>query len=462
MSLVDKMKDEKLGCAIIYNFTKGYGRPVEMSLYNYVLPFMYDDIFRGNILKASSYEECIRLCLKEDFKFGENIKNNIKNFESMTSKTLGLSMLNQMIIFDLHDEKMSGVTIESQVMDLNEALILGRWFAELTVEEILESLEPKREIIVILGSDTIGDDVDLSYYRRLGDVKIYPLVNDHDIPVLIQDATIVVTNKNNLNQETLKDATNLKLICLFATGYNNVDLEYCQSRGIKVANVKDYSTPSVVQHTFALFFYLYEKLPYYDHYVKSGKYVNDKMFSHFEKHFNELTGKTWGIVGLGNIGKKVASVAEAFGANIIYYSTSGANNNSDYQRVDFETLLKESDVISIHAPLNDQTHDLFNREAFEKMKQGAYLINVGRGNIVNETDLRYALEQHLIAGAGLDVLAHEPMMSNNPLLHIKNSLRLIVTPHIAWASVEARKRVVQEVYLNIESFLENKVRNIVN
>lgn len=461
MRLVDKMRDEKLGCAIINSFTKGYAKPVEMSVYNYVLPFLYCDIFRNNILNSRSFEDCVELSMQENLNFGEEIIQAIEDSEIVTSKILGLALINKMISFDVYNDKMSGFYSENTVLDLNEALILGKWFSELSIETIIDSLTPRREKIVILGSNTIGQDVDLSYYRNLGEIAIYPMVNNQDIPGLIKDATIVVTNKNTLNQETLSTATKLRLICLFATGYDNVDINYCKSRGIKVANVKGYSTATVVQHTFALFFYLYEKLPYYDHYVKSGKYINDTMFSHFEKHFNELVGKTWGIVGLGEIGKKVAQVAEVFGANVIYYSTSGRHNDSDYRRVNFDTLLKESDVISIHAPLNDNTVDLFDGEALQKMKRSAYLINIGRGSIVNEADLCYALEQRIIAGAALDVLSSEPMRRDNPLIRIKNSLRLIITPHIAWASVEARNRVAKEVYINIESFLNHQDRNIV-
>ncbi len=268
-------------------------------------------------------------------------------------------------------------------------------------------------------------------------------------------------NKTVLNEDNLKNARKLKLICLFATGYNNIDLNYCRRHGIMVANVKGYSTPSVAQHTFSLLFYLYEKLPFYDHYVKSGRYSRDTSFTHFEKYFNEIEGKTWGIVGLGDIGQRVATIATAFGANVIYYSTSGRHDDARYERVDFDTLLERSDVISIHAPLNKATYHLFDQTAFAKMKETAYLINVARGAIIVEEDLAKALVDGKIAGAGLDVLEQEPMAKNNPLLAIRNSMRLVITPHIAWASVESRTRCVEEVYLNIESFIEGKGRNII-
>ena len=218
----------------------------------------------------------------------------------------------------------------------------------------------------------------------------------------------------------------------------------------------------MAQHTFALLFYLYEKLPYYDHYVKSGRYSRDDSFTYFEKYFNEIEGKTWGIVGLGDIGRRVASIATAFGANVVYYSTSGAHDDPTYPRVDFETLLKTCDIISCHAPLNDKTYHLFDYEAFSQMKETAYFINVGRGASVVEEDLVRALNEDLIAGAGIDVMEVEPLPVTSPLLGVRNSMRLIITPHIAWASVESRTRCVNEVYENIRSFVhDGKGRNLV-
>lgn len=301
--------------------------------------------------------------------------------------------------------------------------------------------------------------MDLSPFDALGDVVVYQTVKPEEVPILIKDASIVVVNKTVLNEAVLSEARKLKLICLFATGYDNIDIDYCSRAGIMVSNVRGYSSASVAMHTFSLLLYLYEKLPYYDHYVKSGRYSRDVSFTHFEKKFNELEGKTWGIVGLGDIGKRVASIAEAFGCHVIYYSTSGNHDDDRYERVDFDDLLEQSDVISIHAPLNKNTYHLFDIEALKKMKKSAYLINVGRGGIIVEEDLAKALVDNEIAGAGLDVLEHEPMEKNNLLLGIRNSMRLIITPHIAWASVESRKRCVEEVILNIESYIEGNSRN---
>ena len=193
------------------------------------------------------------------------------------------------------------------------------------------------------------------------------------------------------------------------------------------------------------------RLAYYDHYVKSGAYCENPGFSHFDEKFSELDGKTWGIVGLGAIGRRVAAIAEAFGCHVIYYSTSGRNTDQSYERVDFEELLERSDVISLHAPLNPDTEGLMNREAFRKMKKSAFLVNVARGGLVMEQDLADALNEGEIAGAGLDVLCQEPMRPENPLFAIRDSRKLIITPHMAWAPVETRERLMRCVYKNIET-----------
>ncbi len=308
--------------------------------------------------------------------------------------------------------------------------------------------------IVFLDRKSIGEDIDLAEYNKLGQVVIYDYSTDEQIPERVNDADIIVCNKMPINEQSVGKAINLKLVCVTATGTNNLDKEYLEKRGIAWRNVAGYSTEAVAQHTFALLFYLLEHLSYYDNYVKSDKYVNDSMFTHFEKHFNELSGKKWGIIGLGNIGKRVADIATCFGADVSYYSTSGRNNNSDYTRVDFDTLLKESDVISIHAPLTDDTLGLIDKAALNKMKKTAILINVGRGPIIVEKDLAEALECGQIAAAGLDVLDIEPMSENNPLRHIKDSEKLLITPHIAWAAVEARQRLMHIIAGQIEEFIQ--------
>lgn len=316
--------------------------------------------------------------------------------------------------------------------------------------------------IVVLEQKSIGDDIDLSIYEKLGKVTYYGNTLTSEVAERVKDADIIVANKAGINEATLKDAPNVKLICEFATGYDNVDLEYCKSRGIGVANVVDYSTAAVAQHTFAMALYLLERLPFYDNYVKSGTYGNQDRFSNFDRPFAELEGKTWGIIGLGNIGKRTARIAEGFGCHVVYYSVTGKNSSTEYERVEFDDLLKRSDFISVHCPLSDLTKDLIDLEAMKKMKKTAILINVARGPVVNNKDLYTALTEGEIYAAGLDVLEKEPIAQDNPLGKIKDSEKLIITPHMAWASTEARTRLAMEVYKNMEAFIKGEKRNIVN
>lgn len=307
--------------------------------------------------------------------------------------------------------------------------------------------------LVFLDTKTIGEDIDLSAYDALGEVVKYGFSTLEEIPERVKDADVLIVNKIAINEQTIGTAKNLKLVCVTATGTNNLDKEYLKKRGIAWRNVAGYSTESVTQHTFALLFYLLEKLRYYDDYVKDEKYINDTVFTHFAEHFNEVNGKTWGIIGLGTIGRRVADIAKAFGAHVIYYSASGSPAQEGYEQVDFETLLATSDIVSVHAPLNEYTKDLMDREAFEKMKKTAIFLNLGRGPIVVEQDLYEALEIGEIAAAGLDVLCEEPMSETNPLAKIKDSKKLIITPHIAWVSVEARNRLMQIIIEQIREFL---------
>ncbi|MDD6656355.1 MAG: D-2-hydroxyacid dehydrogenase [Lachnospiraceae bacterium] len=316
--------------------------------------------------------------------------------------------------------------------------------------------------LVVLERNSVGTDIDVSCFEKFGEVTYYPNTVADNTAERIKDADIVIANKVPLNESTLKDAPNVKLICLFATGYDNVDLAYCKNRGIKVANVINYCTPAVAQHTILLAMMLSEKIAFYDEYVKSGTYSAQDRFSNFDRAFNELEGKTWGIVGMGSIGHKVAAFATAFGCKVIFYSASGKSTCTEYERVDFDTLLKESDILSLHCPLSDRTRNLINKDAFAKMKETAILVNVARGPVVNTQDLYDALTEGKIAGAGLDVLEKEPMEASNPLGQIKDSTKLIITPHMSWASTESRIRLVEEVAKNIEAFLAGEDRNIVN
>lgn len=306
--------------------------------------------------------------------------------------------------------------------------------------------------IVFLDAKSIGEDIDLSGFDLLGEVEKYVFSTPEEARGRTRDADVVIINKVPINETSIGEADHLKLVCVTATGTNNLDKEYLAARKIEWRNVAGYSTETVAQHTFALLFYLLEKLRYYDDYVKSEQYIGDTVFTHFSNVFHELNGMTWGIIGLGNIGRRVADIAKMFGCHVIYYSTSGKHDQPGYERVDFDTLLKTSDVISVHAPLYDNTKGLMNAEAFGKMKKSAIFLNLGRGPIVVEKDLAEALESNEIAAAGLDVLCVEPMSVDNPLRRIKDSNRLIITPHIAWASVEARTRLMEIILKQVKEF----------
>lgn len=315
--------------------------------------------------------------------------------------------------------------------------------------------------ISILERDSLGIDVDMSEIDTLGEVTVYPATIVENATAHIGDADIIIANKLPLNEKTLKEAKNLKFVAQTATGTNNVDFAYTNAHGIKVANVPSYSTDSVAQHTFSLLLYLVEKMRFFDDYVKNGTYSNSSCFSCLDMIYPEIAGKTWGIIGMGAIGQKVAQIATVFGCKVICYSASGRTYDMPYEQVDFDTLLEKSDILSVHAPLNEYTKGLMNYDAFCKMKSSAYFINVGRGPIVVEEDLARALEEDQIRAAGLDVLCVEPMPIDNPLLKFKDSSKIIITPHVAWATSEARQRCVDVVTENIKAFLCGEEKNVV-
>lgn len=316
--------------------------------------------------------------------------------------------------------------------------------------------------IVILERNSVGTDVDVSCFEKFGEVISYGNTVERQVAERVKDADIIIGNKAPLNESTLQEAGRVKLICLFSTGYDCVDIAYCKSRDIKVANVVDYCTDAVSQHTFAMLFYLLEHLRHYDDYVKKGTYGAQDRFSNFDLPFVELNGKTWGIVGMGHIGRKVAGIARAFGCRVIFYSASGKSSCTEYERVDLDTLLRTSDFLSLHCPLSERTRGLIDKDALQKMKRTAVLLNVARGPVINNADLYWALQNEEIGAAGLDVLEKEPISSDNLLGRIQDSNRLLITPHMAWASTEARIRIVEEVFRNIEAYLDGKDRNIIN
>lgn len=305
--------------------------------------------------------------------------------------------------------------------------------------------------IVFLDRETLGKDISLEKFKTLGDVTIYEITDENQCLQRVKDADVVITNKVVIDKEIM-DNSKIKLICIAATGTNNVDLEYAKLKGIEVKNVAGYSTSSVAQHTISLVLHFVQKLDYYSNYVKNKKWQDSETFTHLDVPFCELENKNWGIIGLGAIGEKVANIAKSFGCNVNYYSTSKKNFNSNFNSISLEELVKTSDIITIHAPLNETTYNLINKTYLNMMKDGTILINVGRGGIINEKDLAEILKTKKDLFYGLDVLEKEPIQESNPLNKVLNNNKLIITPHVAWASVEARKRLIDLVYKNITNY----------
>ncbi len=313
--------------------------------------------------------------------------------------------------------------------------------------------------IVLTDSQTIFDDiVDASPLYELGEVEDYGLLKYDEVAEKIRDADIVLCNKTLLDENTLRLAENLKYIGLFATGYNNIDLEYCRRRGIAVCNAGAYSTNAVAQHTFALILEFFNNTSGYKKYVGDGRWKHSKTFSPFVYRLSELAGKTIGIVGLGNIGTAVAKIANAFEMNVIAYSRSPKSVDG-VKTVDLDTLLRESDIVTVHCPLNAQSENMFNKDTFAKMKSDALFVNTARGGVVVEQDLYDALKNGVIGGACLDTLRVEPMIEDCLLMEAPNC---VITPHIAWAPVETRQRLMNIVVENIKSFLRGERVNRVD
>lgn len=305
--------------------------------------------------------------------------------------------------------------------------------------------------IVFLDADTIGNDISLEPIAKLGELVKYPHTKPEEIFERIKDCDVIITNKVVIGKEQIDAAPALKLICVAATGTNNVDIPYANSKGIPVKNAIGYSTESVVQVTFTILLSLVGQLPYFDNAVKSGKYSQGPLFTDVSKIFWELKGKKYGVIGLGNIGSKVAAIAKAFGMEVVYYATSGKAHSDEYEAVSLEKLMSECDVISVHAPLNERTNNLVTYKELALMKKSAYIINLGRGGIINEADLVKALNENLLAGAGVDVFTKEPLPADSPYFAINDKSKVILTPHIGWASQEARKCLVDKIAENIST-----------
>lgn len=313
--------------------------------------------------------------------------------------------------------------------------------------------------IVLTDAQTVLDNlVDAKALKELGEVVEYGLLKYEEVAEKIADADIVICNKTKLDSYTLRLAKNLKYIGLFATGYNNIDIDYCRENNIAVCNAGSYSTNAVAQHTFALILEHYNNTAKYNQFVQDGKWKRSKTFSPFVYPLSELAGKTLGIVGLGSIGQAVAKIANAFEMNVIAYNRS-AREIENVEMTSLDELLSESNIVSVHCPLNSESEHMFNKETFAKMKKGALFVNTARGGVMIEQDLFDALESEHLGGAAIDTLAVEPMEEDCILMNAKNC---IITPHIAWAPVETRVRLMNIVVDNIRNFLNGTPTNKVN
>ena len=313
--------------------------------------------------------------------------------------------------------------------------------------------------IVLTDAQTVVDElVTADCLREFGEVVSHGLLRYEEVAEAIADADIVLCNKTLLDSHTLRLAKQLKYIGIFATGYNNIDVDYCRAHGITVCNAGSYSTQSVAQQTFALILAYYNQIAAYDRYVKDGKWKRSPTFSPFVYPLNELMGKTLGIVGLGAIGQEVAVIANVFKMRVIGYNRS-VKNVPNVKQVSFERLLSESDIVSVHCPLNADSEDLFNKNTFSKMKKGSLFVNTARGGVVVEQDLYDALESEHLGGACLDVLRVEPMEEDCLLMEAKNC---IITPHVAWAPLETRQRLMGIVADNIRNFLNGTPTHVVS
>lgn len=307
--------------------------------------------------------------------------------------------------------------------------------------------------IVFLDALTLGEMPELESFNELGSFTQYSETDKDQVVERCATADIIITNKVRIDASAMEQLPKLKLICIAATGTNNVDLDKAAELNISVKNVKGYSTNSVAQLTFGFIIELFNRISYYDIYVKEEYYSSQKLFTHIGPGLEELAGKTIGIIGMGDIGKAVAKIAVAFNMHVQYFSTSGKNTDAGYESVSLEQLLKTSDVISIHAPLNAHTNSLIGAKQFAKMKSTAIIVNVGRGGIVVESELVEALQENKIHAAALDVFEQEPLQLHSPLLQLQDHGKLLLTPHIAWASIQARRTLLEMVKSNIKQFL---------
>ncbi|MBO7289315.1 MAG: hydroxyacid dehydrogenase [Clostridia bacterium] len=310
--------------------------------------------------------------------------------------------------------------------------------------------------IAVLDASTLGDDLNLSVFEEVGNVKIYPLTSADELESHTQDADIIVLNKVKINEETLPNPNKIKLICIAATGFDNVSLDYCKKHGIALCNVKGYSTNSVAQVTVAMALSLSCNLPQYNEFVKDRSYSKSGIQNRLTPVYHELFGKKWGLVGCGGIGSKVAQVAKALGCEICVCKKTP---HAEYENKDIDSLMRDCDIISVHTPLNEETKNLINRQRIFSMKKNAIFINVARGGVADEEALADAIEEGAISGLGIDVYSVEPFPENHPYTRIMHLKNVCLTPHMAWGAYESRQRCMEEIVLNIKAFNNGEKRN---
>ena len=310
--------------------------------------------------------------------------------------------------------------------------------------------------IVVLDAATLGTDTDLSPLMNCGTVTVWENTAQEEIPQRIEDAEVIVSNKVRLMEPVLRGAKNLKLICLCATGYDCVDTAYCAANGIGVCNVPGYSTQSVAQLTVALVLELTNHLGEYRNYVHSGAYSRSGVANALTPVWHELYGKTWGIVGGGNIGRQVAKIAEAFGCRVL---VCRRKPDAEYETADVDTLCRESDIISIHVPLTEETRGMIGKKQIDMMKENAIVVNVARGAVTDEEALAEAVKTGRIAGLGVDVYSQEPFGENHPFSGILDLANVCLTPHTAWGAIETRNRCIRMVAENISAFCQGQRKN---
>lgn len=310
--------------------------------------------------------------------------------------------------------------------------------------------------LVFLDTKTMGELPNIDRLRDFGRLTQYATTTPDRVVERLQGQQVAITNKVPIKKDALEQAPDLQLICVAATGMNNIDHELAQAKGIAVKNVSGYSTASVAQHTWAMILTLLQRPAHFNHFVYSGAYARHDIFTYFDPPSWEIADKRLGIIGLGAIGEAVATIGRALGAEVVYYSSSGQHDHPHYRRLSLEELLATSDIVSVHAPLNERTENLITYEQLRQMPDHALLINTGRGGIINEADLAKAIDASLIGGAGVDVFVQEPFPEDHPYTQVNNQERLLLTPHMAWASVESRTRLVDGVYENIRTWVDSQ------